>query len=127
MIGFVTVGTNDLTRAARFYDDLLAGEKRIIDTGAFIAWGRDWDQPLFAVMTPTDGGEATPGHGALVAMVQDSRVAVDKHYAKALTLGAAEESAPAFRGEEGDQGFYAGYCRDLDGNRLCLYFLGARG
>ncbi|MET0365694.1 MAG: VOC family protein [Sphingobium sp.] len=126
MIGYVTVGTNDLGRAAQFYDGLLGamGEERLIDTRDFIAWGKSWEEPMFAVSLPGEGNPASPGHGGLVAMVQASRAQVDKHYAKALSLGAEADGAPSLRGEEGDQGFYAGYFRDPDGNRLCLFFVG---
>ncbi len=129
MIGYVTVGTNDLARAAAIYDALLgeAGEKRLIDTAEMIAWGKTWEQPLFAVGTTGDGTPAAPGHGTLVAMVQTSRANVDRLYARAIALGAEDSSAPALRGEEGDQGFYAAYVHDPDGNRLCLFFLGPNG
>ncbi|MET0137677.1 MAG: VOC family protein [Sphingobium sp.] len=128
MIGYVTVGTNDLARAAQFYDGLLdhVGEKRLIDTAGLVGWGKSWEQPIFAVATTTDGSPATPGHGAVVALVQGSRKAVDRLHAKALGLGAVDDGAPASRGEEGDQIFYAGYVRDLDGNRLCLFHLGEK-
>ena len=41
MIGYVTIGTNDLPRAMKFYDDLLAplGIQRIMDFGRGYAWG----------------------------------------------------------------------------------------
>lgn len=128
MIGYVMVGTNDLARAADFYDALLAqvGEKRLIDTAEMVAWGRTWEQPLFAVGLTSDGVSATPGHGTMVAMVQASRAHVDKLHARALALGAEDAGTPAVRGEEGDQGFYAGYVHDPDGNRLCLFFLGPK-
>ena len=50
MIGYVTLGTNDLARAAAFYDALLAelGAKRLWGiSSAGIAWGcaREEDQP----------------------------------------------------------------------------------
>ena len=40
MIGYVTLGTNDIERAARFYDELLAqiGASRFMETETFIAW-----------------------------------------------------------------------------------------
>jgi predicted lactoylglutathione lyase len=59
-------------------------------------------------------------------MVQTSRKTVDALHAKALELGAEDDGTPALRGEEGDQGFYAGYVRDPDGNRLCLFFVGPK-
>ncbi|CAN5336636.1 VOC family protein [soil metagenome] len=129
MIGYVILGTSDLGRAAPFYDGLLGAEgaKRLIEAEGMIAWGKNWDKPMVAVAVPEDGAPATPGHGNLLALVQTSRARVDKLYAKAMALGAADDGAPAVRGAEGDQGFYAGYVRDLDGNRLCLFFLGARG
>lgn len=127
MIGYVTVGTNDLARAAAFYDALLGGigEKRLIDTDELITWGQDWEQPMFGVALPGDGKNAVPGQGSMVAMVQTSRAQVDRQYANALALGAKDEAKPALRGTEGEQGFYAGYCRDPDGNRLCLFYLGS--
>ena len=60
MIGYVTLGTNDLPRAGAFYDALLAD------------------------------------------------------------LGAKDEGAAGPRGK----GFYAGYFRDPDGNKLCFYGAG---
>jgi catechol 2,3-dioxygenase-like lactoylglutathione lyase family enzyme len=128
MIGYVILGTGDLGRAAIFYDGLLDGAdaKRLIETGSMIAWGSSWDKPMVAVAVPEDGAAADPGHGNLLALVQPSRAKVDSLFATAITLGAADDGAPSFRGAEGDQGFYAGYVRDPDGNRLCLFFVGAR-
>ena len=45
---------------------------------------------------------------------------VDRFYAKAITLGATDEGPAGPRGDR----FYAGYFRDLDGNKLCAYFMG---
>ena len=128
MIGFVSVGTNDIARAGAFYDGLLAeaGKERLVDTAGFVAWGANWEETLLAVTSAADGTPATPGIGPVIALVQPSRTAVDKQHALALSLGAASDGAPDYRGEEGDQGYYAGYCRDPDGNRLCFYFLGLR-
>jgi predicted lactoylglutathione lyase len=50
----------------------------------------------------------------MVAMQMPSKEAVDAFYNKALELGATDEGAPGQRIE----GFYAGYFRDLDGNKL---------
>lgn len=54
MIGYVTLGTNDLPRAAAFYDALLAeiGAKRLWDFGRGIAWGVAMDKPSLAIMKP---------------------------------------------------------------------------
>ena len=60
MIGYVTLGTNDLPRAAAFYDALLAeiGARRLFDTARGIAWGVAMDKPSLGVMKPYDGRPA---------------------------------------------------------------------
>ena len=67
MIGYVTLGTNDLGRAAAFYDSLLGtvGAKRLWETPRGIAWGLSEDKPILAVMTPFDGAPATIGNSAV--------------------------------------------------------------
>jgi catechol 2,3-dioxygenase-like lactoylglutathione lyase family enzyme len=122
MIGYVTLGTNDMARAARFYDDLLSaiGVKRITETEKFIAWGNDPRAPMLFVIKPADGNKATVGNGVMVALVAKNKEEVDKVYNKAISLGAKCEGPAGPRGE----GFYAGYFRDADGNKLCAFFGG---
>ena len=116
MIGYVTLGTNDLARAALFYDELLSviGARRFMETDSFIAWSASQDGPGLSVTKPYDGKAATVGNGVMVAFVVSSRDKVDALYKKAIQLGGKDEGAPGPRGE----GFYAGYFRDLDGNKL---------
>lgn len=122
MIGYVTLGTDDLPRAAAFYDALLAeiGAKRLWDFGRGIAWGVAQDKPSLAIMKPFDGKPASVGNGVMVAIVVDSRDKVNRLHRKALELGGKDEGAAGSRGE----GFYAGYFRDLDGNKLNVFCLG---
>ncbi|MEJ6003429.1 VOC family protein [Paucibacter soli] len=122
MIGYTTLGTNDLPRAAAFYDELFAviGVKRIMDFGRGYAWGTGMDKPGFGVMLPFDGQPATVGNGVMVALVVDSQDKVRALHAKALALGGKDEGAPGPRGE----GFYAAYFRDLDGNKLNAFVIG---
>ncbi|MEE4273231.1 MAG: VOC family protein [Thermoanaerobaculales bacterium] len=117
MIGYVTLGTNDLDRAAAFYDELLAviGAKRFMEEEQFIAWAAAPGQPGIAATTPWDGNPATVGNGMMVALAVKNPEQVQALHAKALELGGADEGAPGPRGESG---FYAGYFRDLDGNKL---------
>ena len=119
MIGYVTLGTNDLLRAAAFYDALLAdiGAKRLMEFDRGIAWGIAWDKPSLAIMKPYNGRDATVGNGVMVALVVDSKEKVDRVYAKAIALGAKDEGPAGPRGD----GFYAGYFRDLDGNKLNVF------
>ena len=122
MIGYVTLGTNDLDRAAKFYDALLAelGAGRFMEGDHFIAWSAGQSSPGIGLTKPFDGKPATIGNGVMVALVVDSKDKVDRIYAKALELGATDEGAVGPRGE----GFYAGYFRDLDGNKLNVFCMG---
>ena len=122
MIGYVTLGTNDLPRAANFYDALLGeiGGKRMMENEQFIAWSAGPNQPGFGVTKPFDKKPATVGNGVMVAFQVDSNAKVDALYRKALQLGAKDEGPAGPRGE----GFYAGYFRDLDGNKLNFFHAG---
>ena len=122
MIGYVTIGTNDLGRAAAFYDALLGeiGAKRMMENEQFVAWSVKPDQPGLGVTKPFDKKPATVGNGVMVAFIVDSAAKVDALHRKALQLGGTDEGAPGPRGE----GFYAGYFRDLDGNKLNFFCSG---
>ena len=122
MIGYVTLGTNDLPRAAAFYDALLGevGAKRTMEFERGIVWGVAQDKPSLGIMKPFDGKPATVGNGVMVALAVDSREKVDRVYKKAIELGGKDEGPVGPRGE----GFYAGYFRDLDGNKFDVFFMG---
>lgn len=122
MIGYVTVGTNDFERAVAFYDELLAllGAGRFMEVeNAFVAWAIAPDKPGFSVTKPFDGNPATVGNGMMVALAADSKDLVHKVYDKALELGGTDEGPAGPRGDE----FYAGYFRDLDGNKLNVFYM----
>jgi catechol 2,3-dioxygenase-like lactoylglutathione lyase family enzyme len=122
MIGYVTIGTNDLVRAAAFYDALLGevGAKRMMQTDQFIAWSVRQDAPGLGVTKPFDKKPATVGNGVMVALEASSAAQVDVLHRKAMQLGATDEGAPGPRVE----GFYAGYFRNLDGNKLNFFHTG---
>ena len=119
MIGYVTLGTNDLPRATAFYDALCTelGAKRIMETDHFVGWGTGMDKPLLMVFIPDDGKPATVGNGVMVALQSESAEDVKRFHAKALELGGANEGDPGPRGD----GFYGAYFRDLDGNKLNFF------
>ena len=119
MIGYVTFGTNDLPRAAAFYDALLAelGAKRLMEFPNGIVWGTSMTQPSLGLMKPYDGQAATRGNGTMVALVVKTPAQVDAVYAKAMSLGAQDEGPAGPRGDS----FYAGYFRDPDGNKLNVF------
>ena len=122
MIGYVTLGTNNFDDAAKFYDELLGsiGAGRFMESDKFIAWATAPGSPAISITKPYDGKEATVGNGMMVAIVVDSKDKVDALHAKAMELGGVDEGAPGQRMDN----FYAGYFRDLDGNKLNAFYFG---
>ncbi len=120
MIGYVTVGTNDFEKAMEFYDGLFAamGIERLWHFGDSAAWGVSRAETQLMLTKPHNGEEATVGNGMMVALRVGDRDAVHAVHAKALELGGRDEGAP---GPRGSHGFYGGYFRDLDGNKLNTY------
>jgi catechol 2,3-dioxygenase-like lactoylglutathione lyase family enzyme len=122
MIGYVTLGTNDLTRAAKFYDaiakELCLG--RMMEAERYIAWGTEGESGGLGLTLPFDGKPATVGNGVMVALKARDKSQVDRIHRLALSLGGKDEGAPGPRGE----GFYAAYFRDLDGNKLNVFVAG---
>ena len=122
MIGYVTLGTNDLAKSAGFYDALARemGVGRMMETDTFIAWGEAGGAAGMGLTKPFDGRAATVGNGVMVALSAKDRAQVDRIHALALSLGGTDEGAPGDRGE----GFYAGYFRDPEGNKLNAFVMG---
>lgn len=131
MIGYVTMGTDDIARARSFYDGLLGelGAKRMMEfgdeLGGFTLWGVGMDKPGIAVTRPYDGQPTHRGNGHMAALTVLERSQVDALHAKALALGGSCEGPPGLRGDDGPQAFYAAYFRDPDGNKLCAFRVGA--
>ena len=122
MFSYVSLGTRDLARALPFYDAVLAalGHTRITDHDAgdrSAAWGLDDPGPHLWLTEPFDGNPASAGNGVMVSFLAPSRAAVDAFHAAALAQGGTDEGAPGQR----SPGFYAGYFRDLDGNKLNVH------
>ena len=116
----VTVGTNNLEKARQFYDAVLAplGLKRLKDFGdGGSCWGATSEE--FMVLKPANGQPATHANGGTISFEAPSRAAVAAFYKAALDLGGKDEGAV------GPRSFwphaYAGYARDLDGNKLACY------
>lgn len=119
MIGYTTVGTNDLDKAVAFYGELLSllGAQPFFKSDRGVGWGVSHDKPMFSVLKPFNGEPATAGNGSMVALVVNEPALVQALHEKALALGASDEGAPGPRGE----GFYGAYFRDLDGNKLAAF------
>lgn len=121
MIGYITIGTNDLPRAVTYYDALFGSISvgRFMEVANyFVAWSPSPDAPAVSVTIPFNKEPATVGNGVMVALIMESPEKVDAFYKKALELGGTDEGMPGFRPEENNKGYYGAYFRDLDGNKL---------
>ena len=123
MIGYVTIGTNDLERSRAYFDALFEplGVKRVmqLDHG-FTMYGTAVDRPSVVITPPYDGGPATAGNGNMVALFMDSPDKVDNFHARALELGGSNEGDPGFRGDP-SFGYYFAYFRDPDGHKFAVF------
>jgi predicted lactoylglutathione lyase len=122
MIGYVTLGTSDLARGAKFYDAIAAemGVGRMMEWETSIAWGEAGGAAGIAIIKPFDGNAATVGNGVMVALEAKDAGQVDRLHEIALANGGTCEGAPGPRGD----GFYAAYFRDPDGNKLNAFIMG---
>jgi catechol 2,3-dioxygenase-like lactoylglutathione lyase family enzyme len=121
MIGYVTLGTNDLARATAFYDEIakILGHVRMFETERMTAWGTPEKTAMMGVITPLDGEPATSGNGSMFGIPVEREEQVDAIYAHAMANGGSDEGPPGPRGEQ----FYAAYFRDPDGNKLLAYLM----
>ena len=119
MLGYCTIGVSDMGRALAFYDELLGelGARQLMGMDRIRMFGTSPGEPMLAVCIPYNEEPHDPGNGNMVAIPGGSREGVDKLYAKARELGAADEGPPAERMPT----FYGAYVRDLDGNKLCFF------
>jgi catechol 2,3-dioxygenase-like lactoylglutathione lyase family enzyme len=115
----VVLGTNNLERARKFYDETLAalGIKRVMNMDSASLWGKDG--PEFMVTKPANGQPATHANGGTVGFAAADRPAVHAFHEKALAAGGACEGPPGPR--DFTPTAYAAYVRDPDGNKLCAY------
>ena len=121
MIGYVTLGTNDRDKSAKFYDALCGelGVGRMMENDQFIAWGKPGGGAGIGLTRPHDGKAASVGNGVMVALEAKDQAQVQRLYDLALANGGSDDGAPGPRGE----GFYAGYFRDPDGNKLNAFVM----
>ncbi|MGB5871959.1 MAG: VOC family protein [Albidovulum sp.] len=119
MLLYITLGTNDLARATRFYDATLAtiGVARQHSDAVEIGYARPGDERCrLWVVIPFDDNPASIGNGSMPALVAASHAEVDAFHAAALAHGGRDEGRPGLR--PFGPSFYACYVRDPDGNKL---------
>ncbi|WP_269581286.1 VOC family protein [Roseibium sp. Sym1] len=119
MIGYITIGSNDLTAAASFFDALFGALNgaRAYSLDTMIGYVFGENSPMIVVTRPFDGEVATFGNGTMIALAAKERSQVDAIHALALRLGATDEGSPGPRGRN----FYGGYFRDPDGNKFNIH------
>jgi predicted lactoylglutathione lyase len=122
MIGYTTLGVNDLERARAFYDAALAplGGRRTLTYERSQYYGSPERGAMLGITLPFDGSSASVGNGVMVALKAGSAAAVEQVHAAAMSAGAVCEGPPGQRMDN----FYGAYFRDLDGNKLCAFFMG---
>ena len=120
MIGYVTIGTNDIEKSKAFWCALLEqlGASVVMDAGRIAFIGNGSEKAMLAVCTPYDENAPHPGNGAMVAIDPGSKEMVDTLYARALELGATGDGEP---GQRIPDMFYGAYFKDPDGNKACFY------
>ena len=125
MIGYVTLGTDDLDRARAYFAELLGtiGGKelmRIDDETGFTMYGTGMNRPGIVLVRPFDQAPANPGNGNMIAIPFDARDKVDAFHARALELGGSDEGPPGYRGDPA-LGYYFAYFRDPDGHKFAAF------
>lgn len=121
MIGYVTLGTNDRTRSAAFYDAVCGelGVSRMMETEEYIGWGVPGGGAGIGLTRPFDGNPASVGNGVMVALEAADEAQVRRVHEVALANGGTCEGPPGER----FPGFYAAYFRDPDGNKLNVHVM----
>lgn len=118
MFSHITLGTDDLERARRFYDAIMPtlGLTVPFALPGTLVFGTMTGPKLF-VVSPFDGHPATPGNGTHAAFIAPDRASVDAFHHAALTHGGSDEGAPGLRPQYHPH-YYGAYVRDPDGNKL---------
>lgn len=119
MLLYITLGTNDLPAAKRFYDAALPTLGLTLRAEETDEVGYGLPAPAriqFWVTRPYNGAPATVGNGSMPALIAPTRAAVDAFHAAGLAAGGTDEGTPGLRPYGAH--FYACYLRDPDGNKI---------
>ncbi|MDO8410048.1 MAG: VOC family protein [Phenylobacterium sp.] len=121
VLGYMTLGADDLPAAVAFYDAVLAtlGLTQLYAFEGWTGYGRAGDgqgQTLW-VCKPFDGQAARAGNGVMLGFYAPTPQVVDAFYEAAMAHGGADEGPPGLRPQYGE-GWYAAYVRDPQGNKL---------
>ncbi len=123
MIGYVTIGADDLDVVAAFYDEVFAaiGDERKPPVNDWIVYGRKGDEASVGICKPVKGEPTGSGNGVILAFSSISKAAVDSAYEAGLPRGGVSEGAPGYRPPDGATS-YGCYLRDPTGNKICIFY-----
>jgi catechol 2,3-dioxygenase-like lactoylglutathione lyase family enzyme len=118
ILSHITLGTDDLDRAAAFYDAVLGelGIARMRRSANFVGYGIEGEAAVF-IGRPFNRTPMSAGNGTSVLFLAPSRDAVDRFWQRATALGGRDEGAPGLRPHY-HANYYGAYLRDLDGNKI---------
>ena len=119
MIGYATLGTNDLDRSKAFFDPVakILGHGQVMASDRTVMWGTPGKGAMFGTIKPLNEQPATGGNGTMIGLLAETEEQVHQVYNHALANGGSDEGPPGPRGEQ----FYGAYFRDPDGNKLVVY------
>jgi catechol 2,3-dioxygenase-like lactoylglutathione lyase family enzyme len=117
MIHHLSLGTNDVARARRFYEAAfpVIGLHLMQDKETELIYGASTF--LVSLIVPINGHPATAGNGTHVAFAAEDRGMVHRFHAVALANGGTDDGAPGLRPEY-NANCYGAFVRDPDGNKI---------
>lgn len=121
MISHVTLGSNHLKKAECFYTHLLVliGSSPVYISDSVVFYEFLGCSTKLAITIPYNEQPATSGNGVMLALKLESMELVQDVYLKAIELGATCEGEP---GPRNDNSYFGAYFRDLDGNKIAIFF-----
>lgn len=127
MIGYITVGSDDIARSRRFYAAFLPALGYEVTEGPEglsyampVKQGQFNDLPDFYVKPTFDGRPASAGNGTMIAFKARNQKQVRELHSDAIAAGGSDEGQPCFRDIYSSH-FYIGYLRDPHGNKIALF------
>jgi len=120
LIDHISIPVADLSRAAAFYDAVLAtlGLSRRKERPGAIGYGPETRAaPVFWILDRVRGGNANPGIGLHVSFEAPDRPSVAAFHAAALRHGGRDAGAPGLRPQY-TMPFYGAFVFDLDGFKI---------
>ena len=129
MFSFITIGTNNLFKSSKFYDELLKplGIVKVVIEDRYIGYAKKNNLELidqgklelieFYLMKPYNQKIATNGNGTMIVFDAKTVEKVNEFHQIALSNGGTNEGLP---GPRHGENCYA-YIRDIDGNKICAF------